>query len=26
MGTGSVGQALAARLAELGHEVTVGTR
>jgi predicted dinucleotide-binding enzyme len=26
MGTGMVGQTLAARLAELGHEVTVGTR
>jgi predicted dinucleotide-binding enzyme len=26
LGTGSVGQTLAGRLAELGHEVTVGTR
>ena len=26
LGTGMVGQALAGRLAELGHEVTVGTR
>jgi predicted dinucleotide-binding enzyme len=26
MGTGPVGQALAGKLAELGHEVTVGTR
>jgi predicted dinucleotide-binding enzyme len=26
MGTGMVGQALAARLAELGHDVTIGTR
>ncbi len=26
LGTGTVGQALAGRLAELGHEVTVGTR
>ncbi len=26
LGTGSVGQALAGRLAELGHDVTVGTR
>ncbi|MEV4708512.1 NAD(P)-binding domain-containing protein [Actinoplanes sp. NPDC049316] len=26
LGTGMVGQALAARLAELGHDVTVGTR
>ena len=26
MGTGPVGQALAGRLAELDHEVTVGTR
>jgi len=26
MGTGMVGQALAGRLAELGHDVTVGTR
>ena len=26
LGTGTVGQALAGRLAELGHDVTVGTR
>jgi hypothetical protein len=26
MGTGPVGQALAGKLADLGHEVTVGTR
>src|SRR5688572_28236177 len=26
LGTGMVGQSLAGRLAELGHEVTVGTR
>ena len=26
LGTGMVGQTLAGRLAELGHEVTVGTR
>jgi len=26
LGTGSVGKTIAARLAELGHEVTMGTR